>query len=217
MAFVSVEANLTCLVLDCLQPLTAWQVSGIAASGKFAALGRYVNLSEGGGGYALSATELAMAAPKVGIFVIQEGRSSGWNETTGRTDGAAAARNVLALNLPVDTLLVCDHEGTIPSAQASIDYLQSWWTAARGEGMTRLRLYNGEGVLLSPSELYHALSFTGYWRSPSQVPNVDVRGYQAVQSVPFGQEVLGPGGGQFDVSMAGQDLLGGAWAWVRAT
>lgn len=217
MAFVSVEATLTALVLDCLYPLTAWQVSGLAASGKYAAVGRYVNLTEGAGGFALSPAELALATAKLGIFVIQEGRSSGWNETTGRADGLAAARNVLALGLPVDTLLVCDHEGAIPSAAASIDYLQSWWTAARGEGMTRLRMYNGEGVPLSSSDLYHALSFTGYWRSPSQVPNVDVRGYQAVQSLPFGQEVLGPGGGQFDVSMAGQDLLGGAWAWVRAT
>lgn len=215
MALVTVEATLTRLVLDSLSPLTAWQASAIGAAG-YPAVGRYVNLSEGPGGFALSGGEVALVTPKVGLFVIQEGRSSGWSETTGRADGLAAARNTLALGFPVDVALACDHEGAIPSKQASIDYGQAWWSAATSEGMTRLRLYVGEGVLLDDEELYQALSFRGYWRSPSQVPNVATRGYQAVQSLPFEQEVLGPGAGKFDVSMVSKDLLGGAWAWAKA-
>lgn len=205
-------------VLDSLARVSPAQVALAVARG-FAAFGRYVNLSEGQDGpYCLLAPELAAILDAgCGAFVIQEGRESGWSEPTGRADGLAAARNLLALGLPVSTPLVCDHEGSIPSAAASIDYLQAWWSSATSEGCSALKLYPGSGCPLDASSLFHDLSFRGYWRAPGDRPNVAVRNYQAFQMWPFDQEALGPQGGQFDVSAVPlRDLLGDSWGWARA-
>lgn len=204
------------LVLDCLEPVIPRQIA-LARAGGYPAIGQYVNLSEAPAPFSLTvATIEQITAAQMGVFVIQVGRSSGWSDVTGRADGLAAARNMLSLGLPPATVLVCDHEGPIPSKSASLDYCQAWWSAATSQGATELRFYEGEGQQLDGSELFHALSFRGYWLSPSEVPLVAVRGYQAFQLNPLGQEALGPGNGTFDVSAIQPDREGGRWAWARA-
>jgi hypothetical protein len=82
---------------------------------------------------------------------VQFARAFGWDYVTGKADGRAAARNVLALGVPPLSGLTCDMEGGFQSAKQAIDYGSAWWEAARAEGMgiDSLQVYAGAGVPLS--------------------------------------------------------------------
>jgi hypothetical protein len=143
---------------------------------------------------------------------VQFARTSGWSAESGRADGAAAARNAIAAGIPSATTLWCDLEGGIPSAHIAVAYANGWHDAARAAGIEEPGIYVGAGVPLSERELYQELAFSRYWRSLSQVPNVDVRGYQMLQLFPDDQVVEGV---QIDVDVIQSDYLGGRPRWAR--
>jgi hypothetical protein len=200
--------------LDCLAHVDASTAADLEGAG-FAAIGRYVNLHEGAGGFAIDSAELDGIARFLGCWAIQEARSGGWSVTAGAIDGRAAARNAVAAGFPDGCTLVCDFEGAIPH-DVAVGYANNWFDAAAAEAAFRLAIYIGSGVPLDSQALFHALKFRAYWRSLSQVPNVAERGYQLLQLFPDDQEVLGPGRGRFDLNAAQGDYMGDRWTWARA-
>jgi hypothetical protein len=165
----------------------------------------------------LDAAEVGrMTDSGLALLTVQHARSSGWSEATGESDGAAAARNHLALGLPFDQTVSCDLEAE-PSAplskQQALDYAGRWWQAAMREGCASLQLYVGAGVPLSPADLFHKLAFRLYWKSASEVPDVEERGYGMVQLSPYDQVVAGVG--PLDIDVIGSDHQGGRVRWSK--
>jgi hypothetical protein len=185
--------------LDCLAHVDASTAADLGGSG-FAAIGRYVNLHEGAGGFSIDSAELDGVTRSLGCWAIQEARSGGWSITAGTADGRAAARNAVAAGFPDGCTLVCDFEGAIPH-DVAVGYANNWFDAAAAEAAFRLAIYIGSGVPLD---------------SQAQVPNVAQRGYQLLQLFPDDQEVLGPGRGRFDLNAAQGDYMGDRWTWARA-
>jgi hypothetical protein len=151
----------------------------------------------------------------IGMWAIQFARTHGWSEETGAADGAAAVRNALAAGFPPGSVVEMDLEGKIP-LELQAPYANCWYEAATREGGGELAGYIGEGVLLSASQLFHELAFRRYHRSMSQVPNVDVRGYQMLQLFPDDQELAVLPGRRFDLDVVQGDYLGGRWTWTVA-
>jgi hypothetical protein len=195
--------------------LSADECSRLYLAG-FAFGARYVGLhSSGISAEDLDAAEVARITDSgLALLTVQHARSSGWSESTGRSDGGAAARNHLALGLPFDQTVSCDLEaGPVAlSRQQAIDYGGGWFEEARREGCSDLQVYIGDGVPLSSSELFHKLAFTLYWKSASAVPDVYERGYGMVQLWPFGQVVSGVA---LDIDVIGSDHLGGRVRWSK--
>jgi hypothetical protein len=186
-----------------------------ALSSLFAFACRYVNLTEKPHPLALDRAEVdLLARAPMGIFTVQFARTHGWNTQAGRADGAAAARNHLALGLPADSTLSCDLEGNFSSAQQAVDYAGSWYqsTLAEGIDVDATQIYIGAGVPLTSGELYQRLRFRGYWRSGSEVPDIARRGYRMIQLRPLDQVIAGV---RVDLDVVQTDNLGGRPRWAR--
>jgi hypothetical protein len=80
-----------------------------------------------------------------------------------------------------------------------------------------LRLGRGDDVARqsafeqSSEQLFHELPFRRYWRSLSQVPNVDVRGYQLIQLFPDDVTVAGV---RVDLDVVQSDCLQNRPVWI---
>ena len=107
--------------------------------------------------------------------------------------------------------LWCDLEGRIPGADVAIAYAVQWYEAATEAGIPSPGLYVGAGVPLTSEQLFHDLPFRRYWRSLSQVPNVDVRGYQLIQFFPDDVTVAGV---RVDLDVVQSDYLQNRPVWV---
>jgi hypothetical protein len=172
---------------------------------------RYVGLGNPGPDD-LDAGELeAVTDAGLGVMAVQYARTKGWSAATGRADGQAAARNALAAGVLAEATLWCDLEGRLPSAEVAIAYAVQWYEAAVNAGMPDPGLYVGAGVPLTSEELFHQLPFRRYWRSFSQVPNVDVRGYQLIQLFPGDVTVAGV---RVDLDVVQSDFLRNRPVWV---
>jgi hypothetical protein len=172
---------------------------------------RYVGLGDPGRSD-LDATELhALTDAGLGMMAVQYARTKGWSKATGRTDGQAAARNALAAGVLAEATLWCDLEGRLPSAEVAIAYAAAWYDAATNAGIQDPGLYVGAGVPLTSEQLFHDLPFRRYWRSFSQVPNVDVRGYQMIQLFPDDVTVAGV---RVDLDVVQSDYLRNRPVWV---
>jgi len=176
---------------------------------------RYVDLVEGTTALTLDPDELdVFARAQIPLVTCQFARTHGWSLAMGRNDGAAAARNHLALALPGDGSLTCDLEGKIASAQQAIDYGSAWFEASTSEGMDpqAVQLYVGEGIPLTGVQLENDLPFHGYCRSGSDVPDVFRRGYRMIQLRPLDQVVASR---NVDLQVIQTDYEGGRPRWMR--
>jgi hypothetical protein len=151
-----------------------------------------------------------LTAAGFAVMAIQHGRSADWTEQRGKEDGNRAAEVALAAGLPAATTVFCDLEGSLPSAQAAIDYGCAWYAAAKSEGLLNPALYEGAGIALTSIQLYQSLPFETYARSFSNVPGVAQRGYRMLQLPPanrrFGYLVA-------DVDVVCADYLGQTVTW----
>jgi hypothetical protein len=195
---------------DTVAKLTGPTARRLASAGLSFA-GRYVALRAPGAGD-LDASELEeVTNAGLGVMPIQYARTGGWSADSGRTDGAAAARNALAVGVPPEATLWCDLEGRIPGAEAAIAYATNWHAAATEAGIADPGLYVGAGIPLTSEQLFHDLPFRRYWRSLSQVPNVDVRGYQLIQLFPDDVVVAGV---RVDLDVVQSDYRQNRPVWV---
>jgi hypothetical protein len=195
---------------DTIAKLDGATATGLVSAGLAFGI-RYVGLGNPGRSD-LDATELnALTDAGLGIMAVQYARTTGWSNATGRADGQAAARNALAAGVLAEATLWCDLEGRLPSAEVAIAYAAAWYEAATNAGIQDPGLYVGAGVPLTSEQLFHDLLFRRYWRSLSQVPNVDVRGYQMLQLFPEDVTVAGV---RIDLDVVQSDYLQNRPVWV---
>jgi len=199
---------------DCLSKLTADLCRVFQGFGCAFAM-RYVDLAVGVTPLTLDVDEVdAICRPDFSLRVCQFARSSGWSLATGRNDGVACVRNMMALSLPLEAGAVCDLEGSFASKGQCIDYAGAWWEAATSEGLDRdaTDVYVGAGVPLSGEELEDDLAFRGYMQSGSEVPDVARRGYRVRQVRPLDQTVAGI---RVDWNVLQTDYKGSRPRWIR--
>jgi hypothetical protein len=198
---------------DTISKLDGASATRLASAGLSFAV-RYVGLSAPGPDD-LDAAELeAITGAGLGVMPVQYARANGWSAATGLADGEAASRNALAAGVLPEATLWCDVEGRFPAADVAIAYAAQWYAGATAAGVHDPGLYVGAGVQLTSEQLFHELPFRRYWRSFSQVPNVDVRGYQLIQLFPDDVIVAGV---RVDLDVTQSDYLRNRPMWmVRA-
>jgi hypothetical protein len=153
---------------------------------------------------------------KMGLMLIRSCRRAGWIGTAmmGTSDGQQIAHAAAVLGLPKGVSGFIDDEGAGGNDSDELSYLN-----AASESLSSYclaGLYVGEGTHLSSAQLYHDLKFTRYFRSASDVPWVEVRGYCLVQEPPLDRTLSGLPDRTFDVSKASADALGGQLSWAIA-
>jgi hypothetical protein len=167
---------------DTIVKLTRADVTRLASTGLSFAC-RYVGLGAPGAADLDAGEVRDITDAGLGVMPVQYARTARWNASTGQADGESAARRTIAIGLPPEVTVWCDLEGRIP-LDAVIEYAAGWYEGATNAGVRDPGLYVGAGVPLTSAQLFHDLPFRRYWRSLSQVPNVDVRGYQLLQLFP---------------------------------
>jgi hypothetical protein len=195
---------------DTITKLTYAMATQLASAGlSFAA--RYVGLGPAGPEDLELGEVAALTDAGLGVMAVQYARTKGWSAEAGRADGEAAARNALAAGILPEATLWCDLEGRLPGADVAVAYATQWYEGARNAGIDDPGLYVGAGVPLTSEQLFHELPFRRYWRSFSQVPNVDVRGYQLLQLYPDDITVAGV---RVDLDVVQSDYLRNRPVWV---
>jgi hypothetical protein len=206
-------ANSVCIVgFDTVAALDALAAQRLAGAGLRFAL-RYVGLSDGDAHTLRPAEVEALARADLAIMPVQYARTGGWSAETGRADGEAAALHAAAAGLPADVTLWCDLEGAIPSGEVALTYTAAWYRGATAAGAKDPGLYVGAGPALTGTQLYVDLPFHRYWRSLSQVPNVDRRGYQMIQLFPGDETIAGV---RVDLDVVQSDYFGDRPRWAVA-
>lgn len=148
------------------------------------------------------------------LIAVQHVSAEGWvpSASLGTLYGTNAASNAASIGLPQGMNLWCDLEGVAVGTSAStvIDYCEAWYGAVNSAGYVP-GLYVGANCMLSGSELYTNLSFQHYWKSLSNVPTVQTRGYQLIQNAGPSGDVNGI---SIDIDTTQDDNLGGAVLWL---
>jgi hypothetical protein len=208
-----VEIPYGAIGIDCLSPLNedvARAILGYTLPGTrtgFTFFERYLQNT--------TPSELAMLLSldpgKVGVAFVSEARVSGWNQTTGGSDGLRAVTLARGLSLPTGQPLRlhlgCDLEGMAGvSVTDALDYGHEWCSAPLAAGFAGLG-YIGFNVPLSPAGLY-SLPFTGYWRGLSNEQAVATSDYMLWQGYPTQTLILPTGPWQADVDFVTRDKKG---------
>ncbi len=148
------------------------------------------------------------------LMPVQHAHPARWVPTQllGQQDGQDAAANAHTIGFPDGVNVWCDLEGVNSSSthQDVIDYCTAWYNAVAAAGYTP-GLYVGAGQLLTGAELY-SLPFQHYWRSPSLVPDVQIRSYQVFQLSPS----VKVNGIPVDLDVTKNDKKEGTAQWLRA-
>jgi hypothetical protein len=149
----------------------------------------------------------------LGIMLYQRSRNKGWvpSAALGQRDGQIACQLAQAAGYLQGAHLWSDNEGVNLSSGASavLVYANTKFDVCAGEGSPQGE-YIGYDVPLTSGELYHGLKASAYWRSFSNVPDVERRGYmmkQLVETTVSGVDV--------DISVSSKDRLGGQPRWMR--
>jgi hypothetical protein len=177
---------------------------------------RYISLgSESPGDLSVAETK-AILSSGLALMAVQHVREPGWlpSQALGAQDGSHAAGNAVAAGIPAGVSVWLDLEGVLSTStpQGVIAYCNAWNAAVKSAGYST-GVYVGAACGLDGDALYNSLSFTAYWRSQSQVPNVTTRGYCMIQLYPS-ETVAGVA---VDYDVVQQDYLGGLPRWVVST
>jgi hypothetical protein len=161
----------------------------------------------------LTAREVAdFMAAGLGLMVYQRVRDPGWipSAALGTADAAVFVAKASAAGYLVGASAWDDLEGIGGSDVATIAYANA--KAARLKAAQRPPgEYIGDDVPLTGGQLFTSLIAPCYWRSLSDVPDVQTRGYAMRQ---IAEDVL-IAGTLVDVNFATADRLGGRPFWMR--
>jgi len=180
------------LGFDCNQTLSEAHAQEFRKAGFVFAL-RYLSRSTPGASHDLTFDEAStITASGLGLMAVQHVMKAGWSPTAalGTSQGQAAAANAQAAGLPPGINVWLDLEGVAQgtAAQDVADYCNAWLAEVAPAGYLP-GLYVGSGAVLDGEQLYEMLSFTYYWRSGSNVPEVATRGYCMVQTIDASFEI----------------------------
>ncbi len=187
-------------------------LANLFKSNGYAFCGRYLSLGKGQAPGDLTNEEAAgILNAGLALIAVQHVVSESWapDQENGSRYGANAAANAASIGLPKGMNIWCDLEGVAAGtpAQAVIDYCNAWYVAVSNAGYVP-GIYVGASCVLNGQQLYD-LPFQHYWKSASEVPPVEPRGYQLVQGLPvpvFGTEI--------DPDTTQNDSQGGTVLWV---
>lgn len=201
---------------DTAQALTADNVQTLVKSGYTFCI-RYIPLAEppGSGPFVdLNANEAqTILDGGLALMVVQHARTGGVQASQGTEDGAAAVTSCQAIGLPAGVNVWLDLESISGEV---LSYANNWYTQVYNAGYLP-GVYVGAGITdngqaVTGYQLYWKLLFQHYWRSLSNVPGVDNRGYQMIQLRP-GNQVL-EGGLQIDIDVTQEDYEGDWARWL---
>ncbi len=213
----AVEVPFGAVMLDMLSPLTDAvldALDGFVLPGTKTGVtlfGRYLEN--------LTPEELTRVLPRgYGIIPIGESRANGYipSAVSGGADGLRETTRMRVLSLPEDITEVCDLEGMGGTAQDTIAYANAYGSCIQTSKRSCMT-YVGDGVPLSPAQLYALSDTTLYWHSLSNVQQVATCDYCAIQAYPT-QYLSLPGGITLaaDVSFIYRDKKGRAPKMVMA-
>jgi hypothetical protein len=177
---------------------------------------RYLSRSTPGAGGDLSRTEAeAILAGGLALMAVQHVLKRGWvpSQSLGEQYGAAAVSNGQAAGLPPGITLWLDLEGIRSGVQDQdvIAYCNSWFDAVAAVGY-QPGVYVGSECVLTGEQLFWRLRTTHYWRSGSQVPEIPQRGYQLIQRITSGPDLVNQI--EVDRDLTVTDDLGGTVTWL---
>lgn len=172
---------------------------------------RYVSRHSEQPGDLTTAEAEAILAAGLALTPVQHVQRSPWEPTTalGTEYGTKAAENCESIGFPPGVNVWCDLEGVVAgtAAKSVIEYCSAWYTAVKNVGYVP-GLYVGAGAILNSLQLSN-LPFQAYWRSLSNVPNVD-RGYRLIQLFPS----VTRNGISIDVDVTQNDYRNGQVQWL---
>jgi len=151
------------------------------------------------------------------LAAVQHCPNKGWipSPYLGSEYGNNAAKHAQAAGIIPGTTVFLDLEGIMQgtSPKNVIDYCTAWYNEVKSANYVP-GIYVGKDCIIGPYELYYNLPFTIYWKSMSNVPDVDVRGYCMFQSY-YQYPVLGI---NIDIDKVEKDKLGGLpWFMIEAS
>jgi len=157
----------------------------------------------------LTAAELdGLFAADLGVALVGEGRVSGWDAASGAADAERELERARVLGLPAGSSPLlsvgCDLEAMEDCAVADATAYGSSWCQLVVRGAFAPEGYVGDGVPLSPAQLY-ALPFVGYWRSLSNVQQVAGADFNKFQMYPTQTLRLASGPFAADVNFVCRD------------
>jgi hypothetical protein len=108
------------------------------------------------------------------------------NAGMGALDGMNLANFAQRAGFATGTTLWCDIEGVSPecSSMDVIVYANAWFDAVSSANF-QPGVYVGFQSILTASQWFHALKMTRYWKSGSNVPTPEQRGFCNVQGCPL--------------------------------
>ncbi len=152
-------------------------------------------------------------AAGLALMAVQHVAPAGWTPSAalGTSNGVNAAANAKSVGFPSSVNVWLDLEGVNNAASSAdvIAYCNAWYAAVQSAGYVP-GIYVGSESLLTSQQLYSSLSFQHYWRSQSNVPNVESRGYQLIQLYPS----LTVNGVDIDVDVTQNDYKNGQVLWL---
>lgn len=157
----------------------------------------------------LTSAELdGLFAANLGVAFVGEGRTRGWDASSGAADAERELARAWALRLPDNSSpllsIGSDLEAMANCTPAdAAAYGVAWGQLVARSGFAP-EAYVGDGVPLSPARLYE-LPFVGYWRSLSNVQQVAVCDYAKVQLYPTQTLRLASGPFAVDVNVVARD------------
>ena len=172
---------------------------------------RYVSRVAKQGPDDLSAAEaLDILNSGLALMPVQHVRDSGWipSADLGASDGVHAAYHAFVIGFPVGVNVWCDLEGVSQGspAQQVINYCNAWYDAVVVAGYVP-GLYVGADAILNGRALRFSLKFAHYWKSLSNVPEIEGRGYQMVQSAEQTLDGIGIDQDRTQVDLLGDRVL----------
>jgi len=210
------QAFVGALGVDTDTKLNATSAAALAAQGlKFAI--RYLSLGEAESLGDLTQDETqAVLSAGLALMPVQHVRVPGWlpSASQGTADGSVAAAHAVAAGIPAGVTVWMDLEGVSSAAPTDvvIAYANNWNTSVRAAGYDT-GLYVGAACGLDGATLFTKLNVSRYWKSQSDVPQVQRRGYCMYQLLP--SETIA--GVACDYNVVQEDFLGGLPRWVCAT
>jgi hypothetical protein len=148
------------------------------------------------------------------LMAVQHVRIPGWTPSgsLGTDYGSHAANNAIHVGLPQGVNIWLDLEGADNDTPAEdvIAYCNNWFKEVTTAGYVP-GVYVGFDALLTGEQLFHSLTCKHYWKSPSHVPDVAIRGYQMTQP----EIDIVRHGINIDVNMTQTDRLGGNPFWLK--
>ena len=149
------------------------------------------------------------------LMPVQHVRRAGWQATgdLGTSTGLHAANNAQSVGFPPGVNVWMDLEGVSAASSAAdvIAYCNNWFEQVHAAGYVP-GIYVGFDARLSSHQLFQNLKFQHYWKAGGNIPPIERRDYQMIQTIGNPPERLH--GIEIDRDTTQTDQLDGKALWL---